>query len=434
MIKLYWKQAWGMLKEEKLFSSLYIAGTCLAVTMTMIFAILYYIRLAPVYPENGRNKTLVIKGAVLSSEGGKKTSSGLISYNLLNEWLYPLKDAEAVTGIYSAWGMESFVQPADGSEGIPVVIKYTDENFFRVFTFVWTEGKSFTNADRLSGIRNAVLSESYAKRLFGTAQGIVGKHFMLDFTDTKIVGVVKDASYLTPVSFGQVYLPYTCADGYEKGRKWALGSFMAYIKVSKSSDADRIKKEVNELVRKYNASSKEKTKLSLAGQPEMYWESFFHKWTNKEIDWAEVIGEFAGVFLALLFVPALNLSGMIAARMRRRSPEMGIRKAFGAKRSTLLNQIIWENLLLTFLGAFLGLLLAWVILGLSGNALFSLLDKYPEVLPEGVSVWYGVDMLFAPAVFLGALLFCVLLNLLSALIPAWSSLRKDIVCSINEKN
>lgn len=43
------------------------------------------------------------------------------------------------------------------------------------------------------------------------------------------------------------------------------------------------------------------------------------------------------------------------------------------------------------------------------------------------------EMLLAPLVFVAALSFCVMLNLLSALLPAWHSLRRPIIQSLNEK-
>ena len=54
MIKLYLKQAWALLRQNPLFSGLYIAGTGLAIAMTMIVAMIYYVKLAPVYPEVNR--------------------------------------------------------------------------------------------------------------------------------------------------------------------------------------------------------------------------------------------------------------------------------------------------------------------------------------------------------------------------------------------
>ena len=124
---------------------------------------------------------------------------------------------------------------------------------------------------------------------------------------------------------------------------------------------------------------------------------------------------------------------MISARMERRLPEMGVRKAFGANRSLLLKQIVWENLLLSGLGALLGLVIAWIALVISGQNTFSLFETFPRDVPGNADVWLGVDMLFAPLVFVIAVAFCLLLNMLSALIPAWYSLRRPIVSSLNEQ-
>lgn len=55
------------------------------------------------------------------------------------------------------------------------------------------------------------------------------------------------------------------------------------------------------------------------------------------------------------------------------------------------------------------------------------------MIPDGVDVKVSGEMLFAPLVFAAALLLCVVLNMLSALVPAWHSLRHPIVNSLNEK-
>ena len=60
MIKIYLKQAWELMKQNKLFSTLYVVGTGLAIAMTMIMAIIYYVKIAPVYPEVNRMNTLYL--------------------------------------------------------------------------------------------------------------------------------------------------------------------------------------------------------------------------------------------------------------------------------------------------------------------------------------------------------------------------------------
>ena len=164
----------------------------------MTVAIVYYIRLAPVYPENNRDHTLVLKSATAKHKNS--TNSSGISYELINNWLYSLKNAEAVTGIYDGEDESSFVQLGDNAGEVPAFVKYTDENFFKVFPYHFLAGKPFTKADRVSGIRNAVITDSYARRIFGKSEGAVGKTFSLNFVNTKVVGVVQSGSFLTKTS------------------------------------------------------------------------------------------------------------------------------------------------------------------------------------------------------------------------------------------
>ncbi|MCD8236118.1 MAG: FtsX-like permease family protein [Prevotellaceae bacterium] len=145
------------------------------------------------------------------------------------------------------------------------------------------------------------------------------------------------------------------------------------------------------------------------------------------------------ILVVLLVVPALNLSGMIARRMEIRMAEMGVRKAFGATRGRLLRQIVNENLLFTLLGGVLGLLLAWVVFYAFHTWIFGLVDDsfsfnynmgFVDAGQRNMLSW---EMFFSPALFICVLLFCLVLNLLSALVPAWLSLRKPIVNSMNMK-
>ena len=124
----------------------------------------------------------------------------------------------------------------------------------------------------------------------------------------------------------------------------------------------------------------------------------------------------AAAILLLLFVPALNLSSMVASRMERRLPEMAVRKAFGAKRRTLLAQVIMENLVLTLVGGLVGLCLAWAALYGWRDWVFYAFSE-DSTLMDAVPVLKG-EMLFGPAVFGIALLVCCVLNILAATVPA----------------
>ena len=44
MYKIYLKQAWALIRQERLFSSVYIVGTGLAISLVMVLSIVFYVK------------------------------------------------------------------------------------------------------------------------------------------------------------------------------------------------------------------------------------------------------------------------------------------------------------------------------------------------------------------------------------------------------
>lgn len=438
MLKTYFKQALALFRQNRLFSTLYIAGTGLAIAMTVVMALVYYVKLAPVYPEENRANTLYLTNASFHSDKEKMTYQSGLSYQALQEWMYPLKNVVEVSAIVD-YGMETpaYIQPADLSGDFSVALKLVDPAFFRIYSFRFLEGNPFTDSDLASGIHTAVISDYLARRLFGTAENVVGRSFSLDYVNYRVCGVVRSASYLTPQSYAQVYLPYSVAEDYKipaTGQFPYCGNFSVTFLVKDEAQADALRAEIGDLTRRLNLQNKDQWQLELWKQPTSHWLSVFQSYpSDASFSPWKTAGYLIVVVLVLLLVPALNLSGLIASRMESRLPEMGVRKSFGAGRSVLLSQVMWENFFLTLAGGVLGLILAWITVYLGREWIFVLLDQWPEAVPQGVDAYVSGEMLFAPAVFVIAFLLCLLLNLLSALLPAWMSLRKPIVYSLYEK-
>lgn len=165
-----------------------------------------------------------------------------------------------------------------------------------MFEFEFLDGKPFSEADLASGIRNVVLSDRMARRIFGRTD-VVGQTFKQDFKESKVVGVVREGSYLLPASYGQIYMPYSCLPGYDKNNDGShkVGTYVVYFKVRQKEDMPKLYAEVNELVRKYNTSQKEYT-VDIFHQPDPYWQTWFREGNTNEIDWASVIKLYGGRF------------------------------------------------------------------------------------------------------------------------------------------
>lgn len=436
MQRTYLTQAFTLLKQNRLFSMLYIVGTGLAIAMTVIVAVVYYVKLAPIYPEENRKNTLYLTHVSFKSEQESRTYQAALSYRALQEWIYPLKNVVAVSARFSN-AMDYYIQPADRSGDFRPALKLVDPAFFRIYALQFLEGHPFTEADLASGIHTAVISDDLARRLFGTTEGVVGRSFSMDYVNYHVCGVVRGASFLTRQSYAQVYAPYSIESNYKDPVVSSFpycGLFNVTFLVKDNAQAKALRAEIKDLTRRVNAQYKGQWQMELWEQPTSHALSVFKEYpADTSFSSWKVAGRMMLWVLVLLVVPSLNLNGLIASRMESRLPEMGVRKSFGASRSALLSQVMWENFFLTLVGGLLGLLVAWIMLYVGRGWIFMLFDSWPMDIPEGANLYVSGEMLFAPVVFLIAFLLCLVLNLLSALWPAWMSLRKPIVYSLYEK-
>lgn len=436
MQRTYLTQAFTLLKQNRLFSMLYIVGTGLAIAMTVIVAVVYYVKLAPIYPEENRKNTLYLTHVSFKSEQGAGTYQSALSYRALQEWIYPLKNVVAVSARFSN-AMDYYIQPANRSGDFRPALKLVDPAFFRIYALQFLEGHPFTEADLASGIHTAVISDDLARRLFGTTEGVVGRSFSMDYVNYHVCGVVRGASFLTRQSYAQVYAPYSIESNYKDPVVSSFpycGLFNVTFLVKDNAQAKALRAEIKDLIRRVNAQYKGQWQMELWEQPTSHALSVFKEYpADTSFSSWKVAGRLTLWVLVLLLVPSLNLNGLIASRMESRLPEMGVRKSFGASRSALLSQVMWENFFLTLVGGLLGLLVAWIMLYVGRGWIFMLFDSWPMDIPEGANLYVSGEMLFAPVVFLIAFLLCLVLNLLSALWPAWMSLRKPIVYSLYEK-
>ena len=139
--------------------------------------------------------------------------------------------------------------------------------------------------------------------------------------------------------------------------------------------------------------------------------------------------------LVVLVIPALNISGLIGARMDRMAAELGVRRCFGANRRRLMGMVLTENLVLTLAGGILGLIAAWLLSALAGNFLLQLTPlAYEQGFRFGDDASFITgESVFAPLLFVFALGICIVLNLISAWIPARRALHSQITESLNTK-
>jgi len=418
------------MKQEKLFSSIYIIGTGLSIAVIILLSIVFYIRIANIYPESHRDRMLIVQSAAVSGEGYMSCSGA--SYHFAQQCFYSLQSAEAVTAVYYNWGQEHYIQPAGESYQMPVVAKYIDPQFWAVFPFRFIEGKSFSEEDMESGVRTAVISETLARMLFGN-QEAAGEFLSLNYESYRIAGVVKDAPAILERTYADLWIPYTVISGYKDtfSNDGSLGSFEVYMLAHSKRELGKVKEEALQNVQRYGSQLQD-VELTLNGQPDRHWESIFRNTCNNPIDFKKIAWQYGLILLLLLLIPAISLSGMTDSRMERRMAETGVRRAFGAPQKTLMMQVFTENFLFTLLGGLLGLLLSYFLFYVTQDWIMNIGKLFVDIPIAVNNSKFSWSMFFNPWIFLIALAICFILNFLSAFIPAWRASRKEIVSSIHQ--
>lgn len=236
---------------------------------------------------------------------------------------------------------------------------FTDDVFWKIFNFDFVSGSPYTKEEVQSGIKKVVIAESLARRLYGTSDA-AGKTIMISYKPYTVSGVVKDVSTIAKASYSEVWVSYSAQPFPDD--TWAesiTGWYQAIILAHSPADFDAIRQEMDRQLVRYNSSLTD-YKLTLYDQPDTHLD-----WEIKGLgamgpDKTKTILQYLLVIVILLLVPAINLSGMTLSQMRKRMSEIGIRKAFGATRGTLLVQILSESMVLTLLGGVIGLFISYI--------------------------------------------------------------------------
>lgn len=427
MVSLYFKQALHLLRENKLLSAISIIGTALAIAMIMVMVITLRATMAPFAPESYRDRMLLFQYAGLQNkENPNWANNGSVSYKTAKACFKALTTPEAVSIVGR---QEPMLAACPAGEKMSCDVIQADDVFWKVFQFQFVSGKPFDKADFDADATKAVVSEDVARRLFGTTD-VVGRTFLLNHADYTICGVVRSVSNLAKYAYAQVWIPMTSVN--RTTTAWGPDGLMGVVTVSilarSSDDFPAIRQEADKLRREYMTGYPE-WEMLYREQPDTYFEASQRYSANNPARVKEAIRQYVITLIILLIVPAVNLSGLTLSRMRKRLSEIGVRKAFGAPRSQLMMQVLSENMLYSLMGGILGL-------GLSFLASFGLSDMLfsSSASEGGVELWtVCVDLMLDPVVFLLAFLFCFILNLLSAAIPAWRVTRTNIVSAINER-
>ena len=127
MIQHYFKQAWFLMKQNPLISTLSVAGTALAISAVMLCVLIVQVQMVSYAPESSRDRMLVVAAThVEEKENPGNWNNGMMGLRVVRELFYQLKTPQEACGKLELAVTVSSSQKRSFRQHIA---KYTDERF-----------------------------------------------------------------------------------------------------------------------------------------------------------------------------------------------------------------------------------------------------------------------------------------------------------------
>lgn len=254
-----------------------------------------------------------------------------------------------------------------GEKKFKETVVFADNGLFRTLDYTWLAGDP---GRALSQPNTIVLTRAYADKYFGTVDAL-GKTIGLDGKrDVTVSGVVEDYSSTTSFPFNMLVSFATVKEvdpGFNENRwnGWN-DNFQVFVLLKKGVDAKGLTGRFKSVVLKYmgkEALADKRFKLNSLSE--------IHYGGNLGGRSANVglLKALSAIGLLVLLIACFNFINLSTARAFKRAKEVGIRKASGSSRRSLVFQFLTEAGLITLFAGIAAVVISILVLPMLATAL-----------------------------------------------------------------
>jgi putative ABC transport system permease protein len=271
-----------------------------------------------------------------------------------------------------------------------VFLNGSTADYIKTTNFTFDQGRFYSEVESNSSRNVAILGSEIANELFPRGDAI-DKTVKIGSKNFKVIGVlVEQGSFmLGPWNpDNRVYVP--------------IGTIFKYFKLMHRST-------VTIDVRAKSPALVEETKIEAEGIMRKIRGLKYNEPNDFSINqqdalvdsYNSVVGviQIAGLFITglSLFVGAIGIMNIMFVSVRERTREIGIRKAIGAKRRTILAQFLLEASAICLVGGIIGLILAILLSMMVNQFIPTSVQIDAVIIAIGVSLFTGIVSGIAPA-------------------------------------
>lgn len=237
----------------------------------------------------------------------------------------------------------------NGYSDASVSVNGTTAVYYDIQGLELASGRFIRTTDLDNSSYVVVLSYDAADELFGMSK-VVGESISINGRSFQVIGVLEeDTSMMSGMTGGlSVYVPFTVES------RMAGQPYITSFSVAAASDIDAAQTVVeNYLLKRFKQDEDAFTISNMS--------SISDTLGTITTTLSLLLG---GVAAISLLVGGIGIMNIMLVSVTERTKEIGIRKAIGAGRKSIMTQFLIEALMVSLLGCIFGLLLSWGILAL----------------------------------------------------------------------
>lgn len=262
-------------------------------------------------------------------------------------------------------------------------------------------GRFLKTSDVENNLYVAVISYDMADTFFGTSN-VVGESITLDGISFLVVGVLaeadEDSASLTSMMGGTdltAYVPYTAAIRMSASLSNTVTTF--YVSSDNEETLDLAEAELEAML--LDRFQEDEDAFTITNMS-----TIMDAMSSVTDVLALLLG---GIAAISLLVGGIGIMNIMLVSVTERTREIGIRKAIGAGRGSIMLQFLVEALVVCLIGCAIGIILSWGILQIAG-----------------VVAGDAMSFTLSPTVVVVAVVFSVAIGLLFGLYPANKAAKK----------
>ncbi len=413
MLKNYLLIAYKVLMRRKFFTFISLFGISFTLMILVVATAFLDNSFTPQKPESKFDRALWMPRWRMRSPDGNSNWNSSGGFYTMDKYVRRIvKRTNGAVEEFAIFSNTSQVATFLSGEKIEFQLRRTEGAYWNIVDMEFVEGAPFTTKDDLDRNFVAVINEAMRNKFF-KGEPALGKQITFDGQNYRIVGVVKNVPETRRVAFADVWTPISTDK--QKVRKTTIvnnsdlmGEYECIVLARSKEDFEVIRDAVKQAVSEVefpDPKSFNKMETMAHNYFSLAANQFFFDWENhySQDQSPKLFSMILFCALFFMFLPTINLVNLNVSRMMERASEIGVRKSFGASGQTLIAQFLVENLVLTFIGGIIGLLLSVIVL------------KY---LNES-GLWAYSNFSLNWRVFIYGFLLMIVFGVLSGVYPAW---------------